>query len=97
MGSSDQSGREAGIARKELTENRRAAVPVIYRCITNLPKLSEVKQHHFICLGTLWVRNSDRAQQGRLSLLQLGRLAGGRLDYLEASSLHVWHLGEEAV
>lgn len=47
MGSSDQSRREAGVARKELTENSRVAVPVIYRCITNLSKLSEAKRQPF--------------------------------------------------
>lgn len=45
MGSSDQLRREAGITWKELMENSRIAVPVIYRgIVTSLSKLSEVKQ-----------------------------------------------------
>ena len=48
MGSSDQLRREAGIAWKELLENNRIAAPVIYRgIVSNLSKLSEVKQQPF--------------------------------------------------
>ena len=48
VGSSDQLRREAGITWKELMENSRIAVPVIYcGIVANPSKLSEVKQPFF--------------------------------------------------
>lgn len=77
VGSSDQLRREAGIAWKELMENNRIAVPVIYRgIVTNLFKLTEVKQQPFYTFSEAVGQKCTQAQQGRLSRPHLGRLDG---------------------
>lgn len=97
MGSSDQLSEGGGITWKELMENSRIAVPVIYRgIVTSLSKLSEVKQR-FHTFSEAAGQKCTQAQQGRLSLPHLGRLDGWKADHPEASSQHVWHLDEVAV